>query len=141
MRVHVAEIADVQDGDYSEKLVCMYLPLSVAAHITVQGTNIAIAIRSPSSQRTSNGNILYALFIRHSEMCFSVCTSAPPSLPISTPSSPPPSQIPSQTIGPSSSWGPMMMPGEVQELLASQPQIGEYYVVIKGRKPGVYLYW
>jgi hypothetical protein len=70
MRVYVAEIADVQDGDYSEKLVCMYLPLSVAAHITVQGTNIAIAIRSPSSQRTSNGNILYALFICRSEMCF-----------------------------------------------------------------------
>ena len=71
----------------------------------------------------------------------SVSTSTPPSLLISSPSPPPPTQIPSQTIGPSSSWGPMMTPREVQELLASQSQIGEYYVIIKGCKPGVYLSW
>jgi hypothetical protein len=38
-------------------------------------------------------------------------------------------------------WGPMMTPREVQELLAPHPQIGEYYVVTKGRRPGVYLSW
>lgn len=64
--------------------------------------------------------------------------TAPTPMPIPTalPSTPIPSQ---NSI--SSSWGPMMTPGEVQELLASQPQVGEYYVVIKGRRPGVYLSW
>ena len=129
-------------------LICSYLSVSVAAHITIQhkqGTNIAIAIRSPSTQHlsTSNGDIFYAFFfvILKCASLVSVSTSALPSLPISSPSPPPPTQIPSQTIGPSPSWGPMMMPREVQELLASQPQIGEYYVVTKGRKPGVYLFW
>ena len=67
---------------------------------------------------------------------------APPLMPIPTalPSSPIPF-VPSQTISPSSSWGLMMTPKEVRELLALQPQIGEYYVVIKGRRPGVYLSW
>jgi hypothetical protein len=57
---------------------------------------------------------------------------------------PPPTPIPfvpSQPIGSTLSWGQMMTPGEVQELLASEPQVGEYYVVTKGRRPGVYLFW
>ena len=58
-----------------------------------------------------------------------------------SPLSSPPAPIPSQTISPSSSWGLMMTPGEVQELLAPEPQTGEYYVVTKGRRPGVYLSW
>lgn len=56
--------------------------------------------------------------------------NAPPLTPI------PP--VPSQST---SSWGPMMTPGEVKELLVPHPQIGEYYVVTKGRRPGVYLTW
>jgi viroplasmin and RNaseH domain-containing protein len=35
----------------------------------------------------------------------------------------------------------MMTPEEVKELLTSEPQVGEYYVVTKGRRPGVYLSW
>lgn len=58
--------------------------------------------------------------------------------------------VPSQPIQPvasgstgtlSSSWGQMMTPKEVQALMAPQPQAGEYYVVIKGRRPGVYMSW
>lgn len=64
---------------------------------------------------------------------------APPPTPI--PPASPPAPIPSQSIGPSLSWGLMMTPGEVQELLASEPQVGEYYVITKGRRPGVYLTW
>lgn len=61
--------------------------------------------------------------------------------PGASPSPTPISFVPSQPIGSSSSWGQMMTPGEVKELLASQPQTGEFYVVIKGRRPGVYLSW
>ena len=56
----------------------------------------------------------------------------------------PPTPIPlalSQPISSTLSWGQMMTPREVIELLAPQPQIGEYYVVTKGRRPGVYLSW
>ena len=136
-------------------LICSYLSVSVAAHITIQhkqGTKIAIAIRSPSTQHlsTSNGDIFYAFFfvILKCASLVSVCTSAPSpsSMPIPTlsPSPLPPlssTQIPSQTIGVSSSWGPMMMPGEVQELLALEPQTAEYYAITKGHKPGIYLFW
>ena len=38
-------------------------------------------------------------------------------------------------------WGMMMMPDEVRELLTLQPQFGEYYVILKGHRPGVYLSW
>ena len=59
-----------------EEVICLYLPLSVAAQITVQhqqGANIAIAIRSPSTQNPSHGNaILYIyIFIHCSGTCFS----------------------------------------------------------------------
>jgi hypothetical protein len=56
LTVHAAEIADVHDGDssYDEVFVCIYLFL--AAHITVQRQQgaIAIAIRSPSKSSTSS---------------------------------------------------------------------------------------
>jgi hypothetical protein len=174
----------------------MYLPHSVAAHITIQrqqaGT-IAIAInttpQSPlstprSTQRTisrsptteiphpSHGTALYYCLICHSELflaSFYISGSPPAAAPFVTSSShqpamfgnpalpstpfpysssqppaPPPTPIsfvPSQPIGPLLSWCRMMTPREVQELLALQPQTGEYYVVIKGRRPGVYLSW
>ena len=89
----------------------------------------------------------FFVILKHASLV-SVCTSAqsPSSMliPTLTPSPLPPlspTQIPSQTIGASSSWGPIMMPGEVQELLASEPQTGEYYVITKGHKLGVYLFW
>jgi len=53
--VHAAEIADSDvhdhgDSSYARSFVCLYLPLSVAAHITVRGPGaISIAIRSPST--------------------------------------------------------------------------------------------
>lgn len=114
--------------------VCMYLP--VAAHITIQrqqaGT-IAIAIAPTTPRRTQN-------IISRSPTPFPFVPSQPPAAPPT-----PISFIPSQPNTSSSltlgSWGWMMTPREVRELLASQPQTGEYYVIIKGRRPGVYLSW
>ena len=78
MTVHLAGIADVHDGDdNSEGFVCFYLPLSVAAQITVQrqqGANIAIAIRSPS---TRQGNLSLYNLICHSEPLLSSLLSLP----------------------------------------------------------------
>ena len=68
--------------------------------------------------------------------------TSPPSMPIPFVTSSPPLMLtPSQRIGSTLSWGQMMTPREVQELLAPQPQTGEYYVITKGRRPGVYLSW
>lgn len=70
----------MHDGDDNrEVFVCFYLPLSVAAQITVQrhgqqGANIAIAIRSPSTQQ---GNISLFNLICHSEPLFSSLLSLP----------------------------------------------------------------
>jgi hypothetical protein len=141
--------------------VCIYL-FSVAAQITVQhqqGANIAIAIRSPAKSQphhSHDSGHQSALFSNSAPLFpMPIPTASPPTaIPSQTigsslsrgptnlsPLSSPPAPIPSQTISPSSSWGLMMTPGEVQELLAPEPQTGEYYVVTKGRRPGVYLSW
>jgi hypothetical protein len=66
-------------------------------------------------------------------------STAPPPTPILT--APPLTPIPFVPSQTTSSWGLMMTPDEVKELLAQQPQYGDYYVVTKGRRPGVYLSW
>jgi hypothetical protein len=142
----------------SEAFVCLYLPFSVAAHITVQhaGDAIAIAIRSPTKRGISSLYILTcpsglnrvstvctsnAVTSLHQPLAAMFGNPAPPSTPVSLPPSTPIPFVPSQTISSSSSWGPMMTPKEVQELLATEAQTGEFYVVTKGRRPGVYLFW
>ena len=111
----------------SEVFVYMYLhDHYVAAHITVQRQQgaIAIAISTPQSCPTTPRKIRQTI---------PKSSSTPPPMPL-------PFAL-SQPISSTSSWGNMMTPREVQELLAPQPQIGEYYVVTKGRRPGVYLSW
>jgi lipocalin len=64
---------DVHDGDHGELFVYLYLPFSVAAHITVQSQQgaIAIAIRSPSkastytSTATTPSHGIFKFFICH----------------------------------------------------------------------------
>ena len=143
--------------------VCIYLSVAAQINYQRQQANISIAIRSPSTQ---HGNIHYIfLFVIPNRASlasvFAGFTSALPAMPI--PTSPMPTASPSvptasppmPTASPpmlnaspqmpipasSPSWGLMMTPGEVKELLAQQPQIGEYYVVTKGHRPGVYLSW
>jgi hypothetical protein len=70
LTVHLAEIADVHDGDDNgEVFVCFYLPLSVAAQITVQPQQgaIAIAIRSPSARQGNISSYNLIILICHSQ--------------------------------------------------------------------------
>ena len=130
----------MHDGDDNrEVFVCFYLPLSVAAQITVQrhgqqGANIAIAIRSPSTQQ---GNISLFNLICHSEPLFSSLLSLPiypvpnaNSNCLSTNADP----IPEFSFV----LGPMMTPSEVQQLMAPEPESGEYLVIVKGLPPMYY---
>ena len=151
--------------------VCIYLSVAAQITVQRQQANISIAIRSPSTQHGNIHYIFLFVIPNCASLAsvFPGFTSAPPAMPIPTspmpmptaspsrptasppmPNASPPMPIPtaspltlnaSQTIGSSPSWGLMMTPGEVKELLAQQPQIGEYYLVTKGCRPGVYLSW
>ena len=148
----VLGIVDVQDGDNHKLFVYLYLPFFVAAHITVHSQQgaIAIAIRSPSKASASSLAKSDAAAVFTSELHQPAIFGNPSLSPTLTPTAPPPSPIlsalpltptpfvPSQTT---STWGLMMMADEVRELLSCQPQVGEYYVIMKGRRPGIYLSW